>query len=480
MGHKVHPTGFRLGVIKDWQSKWYSEAHYAEYIQEDNKLRENIKAKYPEAGISLVEIDRQGKDVTITLHTARPGIVIGRGGSRVDEMRQHLEALIGKKVRINIQEIRQPELDAYLVARSVAEQIERRVAYRRAMKQAIFRTIQSGAKGIKVSAAGRLANAEIARRQTLHEGQVPLHTLRADIDYGFTEAHTTLGRIGVKVWIYKGQVLPEIKVAEAEEKPAEAAAEPAVAAIAAEKPVEALAPATPVPVMAEKTARVAVPIAEEKPSKATKAAAPVAVEKPAKATKPAHVSIVGEKLAEAVAKAAAPVAEIKPAKAAKAAPAPVAEVKPAKATKAAAPPVAEVKPAKAVKAAAPPVAEEKPAKAAKTAPPPVAEVKPAKAVKAAPAPVAEVKPAKAVKAAAPPVAEVKPAKPRAKKAVKPAEAKEPEAKKTEKKVAEPKKVATEEKPAKPRAKKTVKPPAKTSKKSSGVTKHKEEGKDATA
>ena len=496
MGHKVHPTGFRLGVIKDWQSKWYSEAHYAEYIQEDNKLRENIKAKYPEAGISLVEIDRQGKDVTITLHTARPGIVIGRGGSRVDEMRQHLEALIGKKVRINIQEIRQPELDAYLVARSVAEQIERRVAYRRAMKQAIFRTIQSGAKGIKVSAAGRLANAEIARRQTLHEGQVPLHTLRADIDYGFTEAHTTLGRIGVKVWIYKGQVLPEIKVAEAEEKPAEAAAEPVVAAIAAEKPVEALAPATPVPVMAEKTARVAVPIAEEKPSKATKAAAPVAVEKPAKATKPAHVSIVGEKLAEAVAKAAAPpVAEVKPAKAAKAAPAPVAEVKPAKAAKAAAPPmpevkpakaakaappIAEVKPAKAAKAAAPPMPEVKPAKAAKAAPAPVAEVKPAKAAKAAPAPVAEVKPAKAAKMAPAPVAEVKPAKPRAKKAAKPAEAKEPVAKKTEKKVAEPKKAVAEEKPAKPRAKKTVKPPAKTSKKSSGVTKHKEEGKDATA
>ena len=170
MGHKVHPTGFRLGVIKDWQSKWYSEAHYAEFIQEDNKLREYIKAKYPEAGISLVEIDRQAKDVTITLHTARPGIVIGRGGQRVDEMRQHLEALIGKKIRLNIQEIRQPEMDAYLVARSVAEQIERRVAYRRAMKQAIFRTIQSGAKGIKISAAGRLANAEIARRQTLARG----------------------------------------------------------------------------------------------------------------------------------------------------------------------------------------------------------------------------------------------------------------------------------------------------------------------
>ena len=214
MGHKVHPTGFRVGVIKDWQSKWYSHTHYAEFIQEDYKLRETIKAKYPEAGISLIEIDRQAKDVTISLYTARPGIVIGRGGQRVDEMRQFLESLIGKKIRLNIQEVRQPELDAYLVARSIAEQIERRVAYRRAMKQAMFRTVQAGARGIKISCAGRLGNAEIARRQTSHQGQVPLHTLRADIDYGFTEAHTTLGRIGVKVWIYKGQVLPEMKTTE--------------------------------------------------------------------------------------------------------------------------------------------------------------------------------------------------------------------------------------------------------------------------
>ncbi len=221
MGHKVHPTGFRLGVIKDWQSKWYSDTHYAEFVREDYKLRKEIQSKYPEAAISLVEIDRQAKDVTVTLHTARPGIVIGRGGQRVEEMRQHLESLIGKKIRLNIQEIRQPELDALLVAKSIAEQIVRRVAYRRAMKQAIFRTIQSGAKGIKVSCAGRLGNAEIARRQTSHQGQVPLHTLRADIDYGFTEAHTTLGRIGVKVWIYKGQILPELVTPEAVTKPAE-------------------------------------------------------------------------------------------------------------------------------------------------------------------------------------------------------------------------------------------------------------------
>jgi small subunit ribosomal protein S3 len=304
LGHKTHPIGFRLGFIKDWQSKWYSESHYAEFVYEDNKLREYIRAKYPEAGISLIEIDRQAKDVTITLHTARPGIVIGRGGQRVDEMRQHLEALIGKKIRLNIQEVRQPEMDAYLVARSIAEQIERRVAYRRAMKQAIFRTIQAGAKGIKVSAAGRLGNAEIARRQTSHQGQVPLHTLRADIDYGFTEAHTTLGSIGVKVWIYKGQVLPELKVPEVEEKPAEAAAEakPAEAPAAVKAPaaaeIKAAGPA-PEPVLAaaaeEKAARprarklapaapapaeATVKVEEKKPAprKAPRAAAPPAPE----------------------------------------------------------------------------------------------------------------------------------------------------------------------------------------------------------
>ena len=243
MGHKVHPTGFRLGVIRDWQAKWYADRHYAEFLQEDIKLREAIKTKYPEAAISLVEIDRQAKDVTLNLYTARPGIVIGRGGQRVDEIRFYLENLIGKKTRINIQEIRQPELDAYLVARAIAEQIERRVAYRRAMKQAIFRTMQAGAKGIKISCSGRLGNAEIARRQTLHEGQVPLHTLRADIDYGFTEAHTTLGRIGIKVWIYKGQILPEPKILEAEEIPEEPTAEPA-AEVVTEAPPEEI-PAEP-------------------------------------------------------------------------------------------------------------------------------------------------------------------------------------------------------------------------------------------
>ncbi|GAH48335.1 unnamed protein product, partial [marine sediment metagenome] len=198
MGRKVHPVGFRIGVIRDWQAKWYADKNYMDFLQEDLKLRQAIQSKYTEAGISQVEIDRQANKVAITIRTARPGIVIGRGGQRVEEMRLHLESIINKRIQLNILEIQQPELDAYLVARAIAEQIERRIAYRRAMKQAIFRTTQAGGKGIRVSCSGRLGGAEIARRQIMHQGQVPLHTLRADIDYGFTEARTTLGRIGVK------------------------------------------------------------------------------------------------------------------------------------------------------------------------------------------------------------------------------------------------------------------------------------------
>lgn len=225
MGHKVHPIGFRIGIIRDWQSKWYADKHYADFLHEDLKLRQSIQSKYTEAGISLVQIDRQANKVSVTLHTARPGIVIGRGGQRVDEMRLYLESIIGKKIQLNIQEIQQPELDAYLVATSIADQMKHRVAYRRAMKQAITRTIQAGAKGIRICCAGRLGGAEIARRLMIHEGQVPLHTLRADIDYGFTESHTTMGRIGVKVWIYKGDILPEPKGTEGEEETAKVSAE---------------------------------------------------------------------------------------------------------------------------------------------------------------------------------------------------------------------------------------------------------------
>jgi len=224
--------------------------------------------------------------VSVTIHTARPGVVIGRGGQRVDEMRRYLEDLIGKRVQLNIQEIRQPELDAYLVARTIAEQIEHRVAYRRAMKQALFRTIQAGAKGIRVGCAGRLAGAEIARRQIIHQGRVPLHTLRADIDYGFTEAHTTLGRIGVKVWIYKGDVLPQPTIPGVGETPGapvvseSVEAKPPVAAEPEEKPVE---PAV-LPVEESTQAAPEVKPPEEKPKKprarrVTKVKPPAKVEK---------------------------------------------------------------------------------------------------------------------------------------------------------------------------------------------------------
>ena len=284
MGHKVHPLGFRLGVIRDWQAKWYAEKDYAEFVQEDAKLRKAIRDKYREAAISLVEIDRQAKDIAITLHTARPGIVIGRGGQRVDEMRVDLESLISKRVRLNILEVRQPELDAYLVARTIAEQIERRIAYRRAMKQAMFRTIQAGAKGIKISCSGRLGNAEIARRQTMHQGQVPLHTLRADVDYGFTEARTTLGRIGVKVWIYKGEVVPEPKQREPEEAAVEEQEAPAapVAEVTAEAPAAEAKEEKPAePVAEETTATEAEAKTEEKPARKTARKKAKTEEKPA-------------------------------------------------------------------------------------------------------------------------------------------------------------------------------------------------------
>lgn len=224
MGHKVHPIGFRIGVIKDWQAKWYADKHYAEFLQEDLKIREGIEKRYAEAAVSQVDIERQANKVAITIYTARPGIVIGRGGQRVDETRGYLEKLISKKVQLNIQEIQRPELDAHLVAKQIAEQIERRIAFRRAMKQTMARTMQAGARGMRVSSAGRLGGAEIARRLTMHEGQVPLHTLRADIDYGFVEAKTNMGRIGIKVWIYKGDILPEKKQEEPEEAVLEATA----------------------------------------------------------------------------------------------------------------------------------------------------------------------------------------------------------------------------------------------------------------
>jgi len=289
LGRKVHPLGFRIGVIRDWQARWYADTHYADSVKEDLKLRQAIQQKYPDAAISLVEIERQAKEVSVAIHTARPGIVIGRGGQRVDELSSHLEKIIGRKVRLNIQEIRQPELDANLVAKTIAEQIQRRIAYRRAMKQAIFRTIQAGAKGIRVSCSGRLGDSEIARRQTMHEGQVPLHTLRADIDYGFTEARTTLGRIGVKVWIYKGEILPEPKELEIEEAPAEPEGKPAepVATESVEPAAEATTEEKPArPVTRKKKAAAAEPKGKPAEPVAAKSAEPAAEvtteEKPAR------------------------------------------------------------------------------------------------------------------------------------------------------------------------------------------------------
>jgi small subunit ribosomal protein S3 len=314
LGRKVHPTGFRVGIIRDWQAKWYADKNYVQFLQEDLKLRRAIRSKYADAGISLVEIDRQGDRILVNIHTSRPGVVIGRGGQRVDEMRQYLEELIGNRIQLNILEVRQPELDAYLVAVAVAEQIQRRIAFRRVMKQAISRTIEAGAKGMRISCSGRLAGAEIARREMMHQGQVPLHKLRADIDYGFTEARTTLGRIGVKVWIYKGDILPEAVVEEAEEMPElEIPEEVAPVAEAEEKkPVrrkkaEAKAPA------AEEAAPVAEAEEKKKPvrRKKAEAKAPVA-EEAAPVAEAEEKKPVRRKKAEAkapVAEEAAPVAE---------------------------------------------------------------------------------------------------------------------------------------------------------------------------
>lgn len=206
MGQKVHPLGFRLGYIKTWQAQWFAGKQYPRLLAEDLQIRRHIQKKFADAGISRVEIERGANQVTVTIYTAKPGIVIGRGGQKVEELRHELEGFRDKRVRLNIQEIRLPEMEAVLVARSLADQIARRVSYRRAMKQTVLRTMQRGAAGIKITCSGRLGGAEMSRKATEREGRVPLHTLRADIDYGLAEAHTVFGQVGVKVWIYKGDV----------------------------------------------------------------------------------------------------------------------------------------------------------------------------------------------------------------------------------------------------------------------------------
>jgi len=211
LGHKVHPFGFRLGITKEWQAKWYAEKDYGRFLQQDLKLRRVIEQKSREYGIAQVEIERPGNEVSVTIYSARPGVLIGRGGQNVEALRAELEKSSAEKIRLTIREIERPELVACLVAQSIAERIETRVPFRRVMKQAALRTLQAGAKGIKIKCSGRLGGAEIARSETRHEGQMPLHTLRADIDYALVEAHTLMGRIGVKVWIYKGDIFPEMR-----------------------------------------------------------------------------------------------------------------------------------------------------------------------------------------------------------------------------------------------------------------------------
>jgi small subunit ribosomal protein S3 len=211
LGQKVHPCGFRLGVNQDWRARWYSEKNYTQFLLDDLKLRRVVEQQCPGGAVARVEIERPGDEVHLTLYSARPGILIGRGGQNVEILKSNLEKVSGDKIRLTIREVEHPELEAPLVARSIAERLEERIPFRRAMRQATFRTLQAGAKGIKINCNGRLGGLEIARSETIRQGQMPLHKLRANIDYGFSEAHTLMGRIGVKVWIYRGDVIPEKK-----------------------------------------------------------------------------------------------------------------------------------------------------------------------------------------------------------------------------------------------------------------------------
>ena len=209
MGQKVHPESMRVGYIHDWQSNWFNERHFAEYLAEDIRIREHIIGRLAHAGLSDITIKKNATEVEVNIRTARPGIVIGKSGSEVDALRKDLHKITRKQIKVNILEIKRPELDAKLVAQSIAEQLQNRVAFRRAMKRALTSAMRSGAKGVKVQVSGRLGGAEMARTEAYSDGRVPLHTLRADIDYGFYEARTTFGRIGVKCWINKGEIMPE-------------------------------------------------------------------------------------------------------------------------------------------------------------------------------------------------------------------------------------------------------------------------------
>src|SRR5437899_7356163 len=281
MGHKVHPNGFRLGVYRNWEAKWFApDKEYKPLLLEDNRLRKMLLARLKNAGIARIETERSSSALTITLHTAKPGVVIGKGGTSVDQLRDELERMTGKRVRVTIQEIKKPELSAQLVAENVAAQLEKRIAFRRAIKQSLMKTMRAGAQGVKIRVKGRLGGSEMARVEWNREGRVPLHTLKADIDFGQTEARTTFGRIGVSAWVYTGNFPTE-----APPKPQPAAEEPAdtgvpVGAAIAEAPtplaelVQAAvaAPTAPDPVAAPGAATPA-PEAPAKPKRATRAKA---------------------------------------------------------------------------------------------------------------------------------------------------------------------------------------------------------------
>jgi small subunit ribosomal protein S3 len=221
VGQKVNPHGLRVGVIKDWNAKWYADSrNFADYLVEDNKIRKFVKKRSYAAGISKIEIERAAKRIKLNIFTAKPGMIIGKGGQQIEQLKKQLKIMLdnGKNISINIVEVKRPEIDAQLMAENVAQQLERRISFRRAMKQTIQRGMKFGIKGVKISCSGRLGGAEIARAEEYHEGTIPLQTLRADIDYGFAEADTTYGKIGVKVWTYKGEVLPTKKVQQPKEE----------------------------------------------------------------------------------------------------------------------------------------------------------------------------------------------------------------------------------------------------------------------
>jgi small subunit ribosomal protein S3 len=314
LGHKVHPNAFRLGVFRPWEANWFANPKdYTKMLHEDLQMRSAILTRLRNAGIAKIETERSSNaQLTVTIHTAKPGIVIGKGGSSVDQLREDLEKRFGNRVRISIQEIKQPELNAQLVAENIASQIERRISYKRAMKQAILRTMRAGAKGVRIYCGGRLRGAEMARREWDREGRVPLHTLRADIDFGRATAKTTFGAIGVKCWIYKDQISPKARLPITDGAPIgdAIAPQPEAPVDVAPQPVVVAETAQAEPVVAE----VAAPEAAPKRPRPT-AAAPKPKAEVATATKPAKAApkAPAKPAAKAVAKTTAPKAEKAPA-----------------------------------------------------------------------------------------------------------------------------------------------------------------------